>query len=522
MKITTIKNILLLAACAGILPGTGCKKFLKESDPTNLTPSSYYTLPEHAEAAIAAVYADIRFIGDGTGIFSNNWQMLDAPTGIQTTETAQNSDLNNLYALVHDGTNLHVNQNWNGRYKVIAEANLVLDKVPGITPMDAAQKTRILGEARFLRAWAYFDLVRLWGDVPLITKPQTANSEDFFPSRTPQEAIYKQITDDLTAAEGAGLPWMNSNGRVSIAAIKSELAKVYLTMAGQPLNKGAAYYKLAADKAKEVIDYANANPSQINLFSSYADLRKAANNNTVEFLFEIQYNYSSAGIGNPLQSIYLPLHKPVSAIDGIGTSVPTTDFYASYETGDLRAANRQGYFFTDYYTNGSNPTLFNPGNPHVFKYFDTVANGSLGKVGTKNSDLNIPQIRYADVLLLFAEAQNEVNGAPDANAYAAFKRIRDRAQLTTPAMGTYSQQTFREAVWRERWHELSYESLTWFDMVRLRKVYNEGTNGFDNFVGHINKNSGQALQAKHLLFPLPTPEMKNNQNLKPQNPGYPG
>lgn len=522
MKITIIKNIAVLLLCAGILPETSCKKFLKETDPTNLTPSSYYTLPEHAEAAIAAVYADIRFIGDGTGIFSNNWQMLDAPTGIQTTETAQNSDLNNLYALVYDGTNLHVNQNWNGRYKVIAEANLVLDKVPGITPMDAAQKSRILGEARFLRAWAYFDLVRLWGDVPLVTTPQTAGSADFFPARTPQENIYKLITDDLTAAETAGLPWVNSNGRVSTAAIKAELAKVYLTMAGQPLNKGASHYKLAADKAREVIDYANANPAQINLFGSYADLRNAANNNTLEFLFEIQYNYTSAGIANPLQSSYLPLHKPVSAIDGIGTSVPTTDFYASYEAGDLRAANRQGYFFTDYYTNGSEPVLFNPGNPHVFKYFDTVANGSLGKVGSKNSNLNIPQIRYADVLLIFAEAQNEVNGSPDANAYAALKRIRDRAQLTTPAMGSFTQQSFREAVWRERWHELSYESLTWFDMVRLRKVYNEGTNGFDNFVGHVNKNSGQALQSKHLLFPIPTPEMKNNPSLRPQNPGYPG
>ena len=521
MKSTIIKSIAILAFCAVLLPGSGCKKFLDESDPTNLTPSSYYTLPEHAEAAIAAVYAEIRFIGNGTGIFSNNWQMLDAPTGTQTTETAQNSDLNNLYALVYDGTNLHVNQNWTGWYRVIAQANLVLNKVPGITPMDAAQKARILGEAQFLRAWAYFDLVRLWGDVPLITEPQTASSKDFSPTRATQEAVYKQITDDLTAAEGTGLPWVNSNGRVSLAAIKSELAKVYLTMAGQPLNKGASYYKLAADKAKEVVDYANANPGQINLFASYADLRNAANNNKLEFLFEIQYNYSSAGTGNPLQSSYLPLHKPVSAIDGIGTSVPTTDFYASYEAGDLRAVNRQGYFFTDYYTHGSDPTLFDPGNPHVFKYFDTVANGSLGKAGTKNSDLNIPQIRYADVLLLFAEAQNEANGSPDANAYAALKRIRDRAQLVTPALGSFTQQTFRELVWRERWHELCYESLSWFDMVRLRKVYNEGTNGFDNFVGHVNKNSGQALQSKHLLFPLPTSEMKNNPNLKPQNPGYP-
>jgi hypothetical protein len=82
--------------------------------------------------------------------------------------------------------------------------------------------------------------------------------------------------------------------------------------------------------------------------------------------------------------------------------------------------------------------------------------------------------------------------------------------------------TFREAVWRERWHELCFEGITWFDMVRLRKVYNHATNGFDDFVGHVNTNSNQALQEKHLLFPLTRQEMVNNPNLRPQNPGYTG
>ena len=149
-----------------------------------------------------------------------------------------------------------------------------------------------------------------------------------------------------------------------------------------------------------------------------------------------------------------------------------------------------------------------------------VAFGTAGVKGSARNDLNVPQIRYAEVLLIYAEAKNEV-AAGDQSAYDAFKRIRDRAQLVTPAIGTYTQETFREAVWRERWHELCYEGITWFDMVRLRKVYNETTNGFDNFVGHINKSSDEALQEKHLLFPLGVQEMLNNPNLKPQNPGYP-
>ena len=127
--------------------------------------------------------------------------------------------------------------------------------------------------------------------------------------------------------------------------------------------------------------------------------------------------------------------------------------------------------------------------------------------GTRNNNLNVPLIRYAEVLLVYAEAQNEVSGrTPD--AYNAFKRIRDRAQLTTPLMATYTKDTFREAVWRERWHELCYEQITWFDMVRLRKVYNESTNGFDNFVGYVNKSTNRPLQEKHLLFPIGIQEMK--------------
>lgn len=514
-----IKNIAALLLLGGVLAGNvGCKKFLDETDPTNLSPTSFYNLPEHAEAGIAAVYSELRFIGNGAGIYSNNWQMLDAPTGIQSTETAQNSDLNNLYSLIYDGTNLHVNQNWSGFYKVIAQANLVLDKVPGINPMDNAQKKRILGEAAFVRAWAYFYLVRLWGDVPLILKPITSSSDpNFAPSRTPQEQVYKQIVDDLVLAEAAGLPYMDATGRVSTAAIKTELAKVYLTMAGQPLNKGTAYYKLAADKAKEVIDYSTANPTALGLFPTYAALHDAKNDNKLEHLFGVQYN-DAAGAGNPLQSSYLPLHQPlVSKIDGIGTAIPTGDFYTSYEAGDLRAKNREGYFFTDYYTDGFKMPLINRGKPYIFKHFDIVANGTLGTEGTTRSDLNIPQIRYAETLLIYAEAQNRADGAANTAAYTALNAIRKRAQLGD--LAGLGQVAFEEAVWRERWHELCYEGILWFDMLRLRKVYNESTNGFDNFVGHINKSVNQPLQTKNLLFPIPTSEIRNNPNLT-QNTGY--
>ena len=518
MKKQLISKIYKIALIGVIVFGqSACSDFLTEKAPSNLTPESFYTIPDHAEAAIASVYADLRFIGNGAGIFSANWQLLEALTGTSTTETAQNSDLNNLYGLVHDGYTIHLVNYWGGLYKVIAQANQVLEKVPAITPMDAKQKSKILGEARFLRASAYFTAVRLWGDVPLITKPQSASSADFLPARAPVESVYKLIVEDLIAAEASGLDWMDTRGRVGTAAVKAQLAEVYLTMAGGSLKKGASHFKLAADKAFEVITYANSNPTVINLFSTYYDVHRESTKNRLEHLFMIQYNTSVAG--NPMGNFF-PNFKPVTfnGPGGTGSSVPTPSFYQSYEDGDLRTKDQEGYFYTSYFTNG-NGAPFSLGAPYVFKHFNQTANGSSGVAGTRNDNLNVPQIRYAQVLLTYAEAQNEVGG-PTADSYAAFKAIRDRAKLTTPALGTYTQATFRNAVWKERWHELCYEQITWFDMVRLRKAFNETTKTFEEFVGHTNLSSNQKLQEKHLLLPLPTAELLNNPKLGKQNPGY--
>ena len=509
---------LLLLSGALLLGPTSCKDFLIEQAPSALTPGSFYTIPDHAEAAIAAVYADLRNMYGGAGIFSSTWQLLEAPTGTSGTETAQNSDLNNLYALVYDGNTAHVINAWNSLYRVIANANLVLEKVPGITPMNADQKARVLAEARFLRASAYFHAVRLWGDVPLITKPQDTSTEDFMPGRAPQEQVYSQIVADLVEAEKAPLAWMNANGRVGMGAVKSQLAKVYLTMAGFPLSKGASHHKLAADKAFEVVTYATANPSMIGLFPTYMNVHDERLENRLEHLFSIQYNVQVAG--NPMGNMF-PNFKAVTANGpgGTGSSVPVAAFYNSYEPGDLRAKDQEGWFYTTYFTNGSG-ARFNLGAPYVFKHFNFVSNGIEGVAGTRNDNLNVPQIRYAEVLLMYAEAQNEL-GAPTQAAYDGFKRVRDRAKLTTPALGTFTQASFREAVWRERWHELCYEQITWYDMVRLRRVFNPATRQFVNFVGAISSASNAPYQEKHLLFPVPKPELLNNPNLKTQNPGYP-
>lgn len=514
MNFLKIKPLYLALLGVIAMSASGCKKWLVEEnvDPSNLSLATFYTLPAHADAAIAAAYAQTRFVNGGAGIFANNFSMLEMVTGTAKTETGQNTDLNNLIGLVYNGDNVFVTNWWNGAYSVIAQTNLVLDNVPGIN-MDETRKAQVLGEARFLRAWSYFYLVRLYGDVPLLTTSITdVDDPRVYPSRTPSDSVYAQIIEDLTTAENAGLPMIDNSGRVSLGAVKSLLAEVYLTMAGAPMNAGASYYQMAADKANEVIT-----SNAFGLFSDYLSLHSVSTENTKELIFEIQYLNGVAD--NPNQGILLPNFKEVSAYGTeIGSTVPTRQFYESFEAGDLRAKDREGFFYTSYYDGGSG-ALKDLSAPYIYKHFDIVANGTAGVKGTAVSGLNWMNIRYPQVLLTYAEASNEANG-PTQAAYDAVKSIRDRAQLTTPALGTFSKETFREFIWKERWHELCYEGVTWFDMIRLRQAYNETTDSFEPFVGHRFPDSGSVLEEKHLLFPLPTRELQNNPNLAPQNPGY--
>jgi hypothetical protein len=516
-----VKNIKPLLLCGMLLALGACSDFLKEEDPSNIAPETFFATPEDAEAAVYGIYENLRFHGDGTGIFSANFQMLDALSGTAETETGQNSDLNNLYGFQHTGDNLHLQQWWRQLYDGVANANLSIEKIPGTPGLTQEGINKWVGHAKFLRALHYFWLVRLWGDVPLLTEPVDKwDDPNVNAPRTATETIYQQIEADLLDAEAAGFPMTDGSGLASQAAVKSLLAKVYLTMAGAPLNKGTAFYQKAADKAKEVMDYAAANPSKIALFPNYYNLHNPTKENTLEHLFMIQY---AAGIANAnYQTYFLPNNTNITASGEVGTTVPTANFLATYEAGDRRTQEK-GFYFRQYFLNGGTggPTTLN--RFYVYKHFDSLANGAPppGLPGTGNSGLNYPLIRYAEVLLLYAEAQTQASGIT-VEAYNALKAIRDRAGLVTPAIGTFTPQTFIEAVWRERWHELSYEGITWFDMIRLQKVYVFdpllATGKFVDFDG-ANLN-GATLEQKHLLLPLPAADYRNNTNLRPNNPGW--
>lgn len=498
---TILKKYGLLALLTGIVGFTGCKKFLDESDPSNFTVENYFTKPEHARSSVNAIYASLRE-PMSSGFGGGAWTMTEFATGQAATDLGQAVDSYFIKDLQNTADNSYGLNYWQNYYKGIGNANLSIAKIPGIT-MDAAEMKRLLGEAHFLRAWYYFNLVQLFGNIPLVTEPVDLKSEQLRPKQAAPAEVYQLITTDLITAEASGLPWVDVTGKVSLGAVKSLLAKVYLTMAGYPLQKGTEYFNLAAKKAEEVID-----SKQFKLFSSYGDLHNPSKKNVEENIFMIQYKTQI--IPANWQELIIPYNKNISAYSSeTGGIYATADFVKSYDPADLRA--KEGQFFFTKFTNQDNRNQeVALGGYFLYKLFDVVA-----QTTTANSDLNWSLIRYADVLLTYAEASNEMSG-PGAKAYEAINLVRKRAQLAE--LSGLSTSQFQEAVWRERWYELCFENITWFDMVRLHKAFNLTTKGFDNYVGH-KFTYGPVLTDRELLFPIPSRELRNNTNLIPTK-GY--
>ncbi|WP_090155378.1 RagB/SusD family nutrient uptake outer membrane protein [Dyadobacter soli] len=498
---TIISKKIGLLAMLSLFGATGCSDFLDESDPSNFTEENYFTQPAHARSSVNAIYTPLRE-PMSSGFGGGAWMMPEFATGLAGTDLGQAVNSYFIKDLRNTSDNGYGQTYWTQYYKGIAGANLSLARIPGIT-MDAAEMKKVLGEAYFLRAFYYFQLVQMFGNIPLVTEPVGLQSEQLRPSAATPEAIYNQIVEDLKAAEAAGLPMTENSGKVTLGAVKSLLAKVYLTMAGYPLQKGAAYYDLAAKKAEEVID-----SKAFKLFTSYDDLHNPTKKNIEENIFMIQYKTQLIPSG--WQVSIIPYNKNISAYsDETGGIYATGDFVKSFEAGDLRAKEKQ-FFFTKFTNETDRNKEVDLGGFFIYKHFDNVA-----QTTSANSDLNWPVIRYADVLLMYAEASNEVGG-PSAKAYEGVNAIRTRAQL--PALAGLNKDTFRDAILSERWHELCFENITWFDMARLRKAYNVTTKKFENYVGH-KFSYGPTLTERELLFPIPTPEIRNNTNLD-QNKGY--
>jgi hypothetical protein len=498
---TPIKKFIQVALTGSLLLfGAGCSDFLEEPDKSNFTLENYFTKPEHAESVVNSIYESLRgTLGGGFG--GAPWMMLEFGTGLANTELGQAQNSIFVRNLVNNSDNGYGATYWTNNYRGIANANLAIAKIPDI-PMNEVAKKKYLGEARFLRALYYYELVRIFGSIPLITEPINLKSAELYPDQATPERIYKLIEADLVEAEASGLPYTDASGRVTLGAIKSLLSSVYLTMAGYPLQK-KEYYQKSADKAKEVIT-----SGKYSLFASYDDLHTPARKNIGENIFMVQY--AAFVLPSNWQSSIIPYNQGISAYtDETGAIFANKEFVESYAVGDKRVEEKQ-FYYRNFSLRSDRTKTRDLGGYYIYKLFDSEA-----QLSTTSSNLNWNVLRYAEVLLTYAEAANEAAG-PSPEVYDAVNKIRQRAQL--PALSGLTKEQLREAILKERWYELSFENKTWYDMARLRKAFNVTTKTFEDFVGH-KFSYGPVLQARELLFPIPTAEVRNNSKLK-QNSGY--
>lgn len=480
-----------------------CTKFLDETPTGSLTPEAEVTSPEIARAFANAAYAEITVLDRGAGGYGGNTaELMEFMTG-KAEGNAQTEGFR-FYNLTYDAQSFYIDVWWEALYRGIANCNLSIQKITEIE-FDETTKTNMLAEVHTMRAFYYFYLVRMYGDVPKITEVVDDLAE-VRPSRESAKVIYDEvIIPDLLLAEQSTLPWNDATGLVSMSAVKSLLADVYLTYAGYPVLGGDASYAESAKRSKEVIDNGG-----YTLFPEYSDMTLPANKNTGEFIWQVQF---AAGITpNDLTAKTLALFKRVSVYsDEFGGLVPTRQFIESYPEGDKRIQERQ-FFYTWY---PGNPAAYPAGDPrrdsvnlggyYLYKWFDQQAVTS-----TARSDLNYTIYRLADVMLMYAEASNRANGGPDNFAEQYVNEIRQRADLDQ--ITDFDVDAFEQEVWTQRYLELCYEGKTWFDMLRTRKVRNDVTQQFDDFVGHTTV-WGKTLTENQLLFPIPLREINNNPNL---------
>jgi hypothetical protein len=500
----SLKNTILLL----LIMAASCKKFLEEKPTSFITPETQASSFKDARAFADAPYQNLHGLlaGQPGSYGGNTWNLLEFLTGKANSDLGQTGFVN-FENLSYNSTSFYVDTWWQQMYLGVGAANLAIASIPKITApgLTDSAKTDMLAEVHTLRALFYFFLVRMYGAVPKVTELATDLSK-IKPSRTDAKTIYDSIIiPDLLLAEKSGLPWKDGNGRVSMGAVKSLLADVYLTYAGAAINGGSDAYAESAKRSLDVIQHGG-----YTLFPEYTDMINPANKNSGGFILQVQYA-ASVPSTNPLTALTIPNYSGISKYaDEYGSVYPTPEFIASFPPGDKRVQEKQ-FFYTNYPGISTGATVNFKGH-YIYKWFDVNA-----VTNTAKSDLNYTIYRLADVMLMYAEASNRAEGGPNSTAIGYVNEIRARANLAP--IGMLSQDAFEKEVWLQRYFELCFENKMWFDMVRTRKVHNDVTGNWDDFVGHTTV-FGATFTEKQLLLPLPKQESDVNPNILPNNPGY--
>jgi len=475
--ISIIATLFFLSACSK----------LDEEPKSYLVTEQFYRNGQEATAAVTGTYR--KLYESGQSLYNSLIQIgvEMATDDYEAGPRARNPHVRAISSLTHDASNDRMEQLWKQSFDAINASNIAVDHIAQIPDgnIDATLRSRLINEAKFLRALHYFNLVRWFGPLPLVLHETTSTkSEDLYVAKSSEDAVYAQIIQDLTDAEN--LPgWKQYSGsdvgRASSGAAKSLLAKVYLTR---------RQWQLAADKSKEVIQ-----SGEYGLFENFADVFNVSTKNGKEHIFSAQFQGNIGYQGNSLASRSAANEVPGINGDYADALHKAGRLYESFSATD----KRKDVTFVSQLTSPVNGQSFTF-DPHFNKYYDPAVVGNQGQ-----SSKNFPIIRYAEVLLIYAEALNELNG-PSAEAYAAIDGLRSRAgieklQDIAPSLTTDG---FRDSVFQERRKEFVYEHQRWFDLVRR---------GADYYVTTL-KAAGKTLAApKHIHFPTPQRELNLNPKL---------
>ena len=497
MKIYARLFILCTLLAAGIL---ACKNLLEENPKDQVFVDNFFQTENDAVAAVNSVYGILNSTSTpptfGGVYHSSYWVAVGLASDEMENRLAGATDLDQLATFTHRPENATMYDFWRNAYKGISNANFAIGGIPSVK-MDATLKNRLLGEARYLRGMLYFDLVRMFGDIPLVL----SLDEDITPRRAAKADVYAQIISDLQFAMQNlpdSYPADNGLGRATKGAATGLLAKVYLTQ---------GEWQKCVDQCNAVI-----NSGKYGLYADFADAFRIPNENGKETLFGVGFGTAGNSISfwevGQFNVRLLPrkLSGQIPGVNAQGWQVATQNLYDSYQPQDRR---RDVTLLTT--INNLDGTITTV-EPHIQKYWDRISEPNAG-----NTDHDFPYLRYSDVLLMKAEALNELNNGPNAEAYDAVNQVRKRARFNgtvelpvLPDLQGLSYQAFKDSLLLERRHEFVAEGQRWFDLVRIKKL--------EELVPIAKP--GVQPQPYHYLFPVPQGEIDLNQNLLPQNPGY--
>ena len=468
-----------------------CSDFLDPKPNDVLAPENFYKSGTDAVAGVNGLYEQNRWAH-----WISYWYMSDIASDDIVASPNFGSDGHRMAEYTFDATEGTLAGPWTDFYRTINRANTVLDRVPAIT-MDETLKARVLGEAHYLRALAYFNLVRFYGDVPLI-EHEVKSLSGLNVSRTPQAQVYALIVSDLQSAV-TSLPASYSGedvGRATSGAAKTLLGKVQL----QQKNYMAASQTLG----------------QIIASGQYALNAVWKDNFTVskeitnpESIFEVNYDaILNPGTGSIHTLFSLPSN--FQGGDAYGLMQVTPSLVNLFVPGDVRG--NHGTFMISPYTDrlGRVNTWTVPDGAAFDKYLDETSDQNMKSRGWVQQSNNWIVSRFADVLLMYAEAVIEGGAAGPITAVAALDSVRHRAGL--PSVGTNSLPALRDSIRVERRREFVFEGQRWFDLSRW------GT--LDAALRAKQAEMGYTVRgAPSLFFPIPQSELDINPSLT-QNQGW--